>query len=203
MLISGDVSYFSADVIVNTVPMDLQLGRGSLSQALFQKAGPMLQKELNATRQEAEEEVGSIFMTSGCHLDCKAVLHVVAPDWDNGAGSSLQIMANIIKKCLTTVEQLSFSSITFPMIGTGNLGFPKAVFAELILSEVLKYSSSVWPKTLQEVHFLVHVHDDESRQAFLDEFTRWSSGNPNKDKIFIAGDSQGIFGTVTNPKCTT
>lgn len=51
----------------------------------------MLQKELNATRQETEEEVGSIFMTSGCNLNCKAVLHVVAPDWDNGAGSSWQV----------------------------------------------------------------------------------------------------------------
>lgn len=51
----------------------------------------MLQKELNATRQEAEEKVGSIFMTSGCNLDCKAVLHVVAPYWNNGAGSSQQV----------------------------------------------------------------------------------------------------------------
>ncbi|XP_032987613.1 protein mono-ADP-ribosyltransferase PARP15 isoform X4 [Rhinolophus ferrumequinum] len=203
MLISGDVSYFCADVIVNTVPKDLQLGRGSLSQALLRKAGPMLQKELNATRQETEEKVGSIFMTSGCNLDCKAVVHVVAPGWDNGAGSSSQIMANIIKKCLTTVEQQSFSSITFPMIGTGNLGFPKAVFADLMFSEVLKYSSSVWLKTLQKVHFLVHLDDDESHQAFLDKFTRWSSGNPNEDKILMATDFQGLFRTVTNPKCTT
>ncbi|XP_053519064.1 protein mono-ADP-ribosyltransferase PARP15 isoform X6 [Artibeus jamaicensis] len=90
MLISGDVSYFCADVIVNAVPTDLQLGGGSLSRALLQKAGPMLQKELNATREETEEEVGSIFMTSGCNLDCKAVLHVVAPDWDSGAGSPRQ-----------------------------------------------------------------------------------------------------------------
>lgn len=51
----------------------------------------MLQTELNATRQETEEKVGSIFMTSGCNLNCKAVLHVVAPDWDNGAGSSWQV----------------------------------------------------------------------------------------------------------------
>nr|XP_025845964.1 poly [ADP-ribose] polymerase 15 isoform X2 [Vulpes vulpes] len=70
--------------------MNLQLGGGPLSQALLQKAGPKLQKELYATRQGTEEEVGSIFMTSGCNLNCKAVLHVVAPHWDNGAGSSQQ-----------------------------------------------------------------------------------------------------------------
>ncbi|XP_046513925.1 protein mono-ADP-ribosyltransferase PARP15 [Equus quagga] len=87
VLIRGDVLCLTADVIVNTVPTDLQLGRGPLSQALLMKAGPMLQKELNATKQGAEEEVGSILMTSGCDLDCKAVLHVVAPGWDNGARS--------------------------------------------------------------------------------------------------------------------
>lgn len=202
MLIIGDVSYVCADIIVNTVPKDLQLGRGPLSQALLQKAGPMLQKELNFTRQETKEKVGSIFMTSGCNLDCKAVLHVVAPHWDNGAGSSSQIMANIIKKCLTTADQQSFSSITFPMIGTGRLGFPKAVFADLILSEVFKYSSTVWLKTLQKIHFLVHLVDDDGRQAFLDKFTRWSSGNPNEDKILTARDYQGLFRTVINPNCT-
>ncbi|XP_032123598.1 protein mono-ADP-ribosyltransferase PARP15 isoform X3 [Sapajus apella] len=124
-LISGDVLYIWADVIVNTVPMNLQLGGGSLSWAILHKAGPMLQKELDATRQEAEEKVGSIFMTSGCNLDCKAVLHVVAPGWDNGAGTS-------------------------------------------------------W-------------------QAFLDEFTKWSRRNPNKARIPMAGDTQGTFGTVSNP----
>lgn len=164
VLISGDVLYIHADVIVNTVPMDLQLGGGPLSQAILEKGGPMLQKELNATKQETEEEVGSIFMTSGCNLDCKAVIHVVAPEWDNRAGSSLQIMANIIKKCLTTTEELSFSSITFPMIGTGNLGFPKAVFTELIFSEVFKFSTFAWQKTLQKVHFLVHPDDNEGHQ---------------------------------------
>uniref|UniRef100_A0ABI7Z5M9 Poly [ADP-ribose] polymerase n=1 Tax=Felis catus TaxID=9685 RepID=A0ABI7Z5M9_FELCA len=193
---------FKADVIVNTVPMNLQLGGGPLSQSLLQKAGPKLQEELYATRQGTEEKVGSVFMTSGCNLNCKAVLHVVAPGWDNGAGSSQQIMANIIKKCLTTMEELSFSSITFPMIGTGNLSFPKATFAELILSEVFKFSSSAWLKTLQEVHFLIHPGDNEIHQAFLDEFTKWSRGNPDKDRILMAGDGQGIVKTVSNPGFT-
>ncbi|XP_021548338.1 protein mono-ADP-ribosyltransferase PARP15 [Neomonachus schauinslandi] len=203
VLISGDVIYFQADVIVNTVPMNLQLGGGTLSQALLQKAGPKLQEELYATRQGTEEEVGSIFMTSGCNLSCQAVLHVVAPEWDNGAGSSQQIMANIIEKCLTAVEELSFSSITFPMIGTGNLRFPKAIFAELILSKVFNFSSSAWKKTLQKVHFLAYPGDDEIQQAFLHKFTEWVSGNPNKDRILMAGGSQGTFRPGSNPGFTT
>uniref|UniRef100_G1QGB5 Poly [ADP-ribose] polymerase n=1 Tax=Myotis lucifugus TaxID=59463 RepID=G1QGB5_MYOLU len=33
--------------------------------------------------------------------------------------------------------------------------------------------------------------------AFLDKFTRLSIGNPNKEKILMVGNTQGIFGTVT------
>uniref|UniRef100_A0A3Q2HN73 Poly [ADP-ribose] polymerase n=2 Tax=Equus caballus TaxID=9796 RepID=A0A3Q2HN73_HORSE len=112
-------------------------------------------------------------------------------------------MTNIIKKCLMNVEQLSFSSITFPMLGTGNLRFPKAIFAELMLSEVFKFSSSEWLKTLQEVQLLVHPDDEESQQIFLDEFTRRSNGNLNKDGILKAGDMQDIFGAVSNPEFGT
>lgn len=75
-----------------------------------------------------------------------------------------------------TVERLSFSSITFPMIGTGDPGFPKAVFAELILSEVSKFSTSAWLKTLQKVYFLVHLDDDESHKVWL----HISSGHSGK-----------------------
>ncbi|XP_063458619.1 protein mono-ADP-ribosyltransferase PARP15 isoform X4 [Pan paniscus] len=124
-LISGDVLYIWADVIVNSVPMNLQLGGGPLSRAFLQKAGPMLQKELDDRRRETEEKVGNIFMTSGCNLDCKAVLHAVAPYWNNGAETS-------------------------------------------------------W-------------------QAFLDEFTNWSRINPNKARIPMAGDTQGVVGTVSKP----
>lgn len=76
-------------------------------------------------------------------------------------------MANIIKKCLATVEELSFSSIVFPMIGTGNLRFPKAIFANLILSELFEFSSRSWRKALQKVYLLVHLGDDEIQQVWL------------------------------------
>uniref|UniRef100_A0A8D1F2M5 Poly [ADP-ribose] polymerase n=1 Tax=Sus scrofa TaxID=9823 RepID=A0A8D1F2M5_PIG len=203
LLVRADILHFSGDVIVNTVPRTLQLGGGPLSRVLLKKAGPNLQKELKAKTQKAEEKVGSIFVTSGYDLDYRAVIHVVAPGWDEGAGSSWQIMAKIIRKCLKTVEEQSFASITFPMIATGNLRFPKAIFAELILSEVCSFSSSAQLNSLQEVHFLVHPSDDESCQAFLDEFTKWLKRNPNKDRCLMVGDNQGIFGTVSNPAVST
>ncbi|XP_012908130.1 protein mono-ADP-ribosyltransferase PARP15 isoform X1 [Mustela putorius furo] len=199
VLMAGNVTNFQAHVIVNTVSQTLQLGNGPLSRAILQKAGPKLQEELYAVKQGAVEKIGSIFITSGCNLNCQAVFHVVAPTWDNAAGRSQQIMANIIKKCLATVEELSFSSIVFPMIGTGNLRFPKAIFANLILSELFEFSSRSWRKALQKVYLLVHLGDDEIQQAFLDEFTKGLYGNPNKDRILTTEGNQGAFSPISSP----
>uniref|UniRef100_UPI00063C39A3 poly [ADP-ribose] polymerase 15 isoform X2 n=1 Tax=Odobenus rosmarus divergens TaxID=9708 RepID=UPI00063C39A3 len=40
-------------------------------------------------------------------------------------------------------------------------------------------------------------------QAFLHKFTEWPSGNPNKDRILMAGGSQGTFRPGSNPLFTT
>lgn len=77
-----------------------------------------------------------------------------------------QIMENIIRECLEITESLSLNSIAFPAIGTGNLGFPKDVFAELITSEVFTFSRKTQPRTLQEVCFLLHPSDRENIQVW-------------------------------------
>lgn len=82
-----------------------------------------------------------------------------------GVLCAFQIMKEIIRDCLEITEKLSSRSIAFPAIGTGNLGFPKTEFAELLLSEVLTFSSKKQLKTLQEVQFLLHPSDHESIQV--------------------------------------
>lgn len=78
---------------------------------------------------------------------------------------AFQIMRDIIRKCLEITESLSLRSIAFPAIGTGNLGFPKTIFAELITSEVLTFSSKTQLAALQEVQFLLHPNDHENIQV--------------------------------------
>ncbi|KAK2091748.1 Protein mono-ADP-ribosyltransferase parp14 [Saguinus oedipus] len=217
LLVKEGVQNAKSDVVVNSVPSDLMLNMGPLSKALLEKAGPELQKELHTAGQGVAVNVGTVLQTTGCNLDCCYVLHVVAPDWGNGSTSSLkvgpgsefsrkldkmykdvlcafQIMQDIIRECLEITESLSLKSIAFPAIGTGNLGFPKTVFAELIISEVFKFSSKNQLKTLQEVRFLLHPSDQENIQilpAFSDEFARRANGNLISDKIPKAEDTQG------------
>ncbi|XP_013370583.1 PREDICTED: poly [ADP-ribose] polymerase 14 isoform X2 [Chinchilla lanigera] len=197
LLVKKGVQDATTHVVVNSIPSDLSLNQGPLCRALLEKAGPELQQELDKAGQGVTANVGTMLQTSGCNLQCDRVLHVVAPPWKND-NTAQKIMKNIIRDCLEITERLSFQSIAFPAIGTGNLGFPKTIFAELILSEVLTFSSKKQLKTLQEVHFLLHPSDHENIQAFSDEFARRTSGNVN-DQIPKAEDKQGFYGTISSP----
>ncbi|XP_036098481.1 protein mono-ADP-ribosyltransferase PARP14 [Molossus molossus] len=199
LLVKGDVQNVTTDVVVNSIPSDLGLDSGPLSQALLKKAGPNLQKELDIAGQKTTVDVGTILQTSGCNLQCQRVLHVVVPGWNNGNPSSHKIMEDIIRECLEITESLSLKSITFPAIGTGNLGFPKNVFADLIISEVFKFSCNNLPTALQDVCLLLHPSDQRNIQAFSDEFDRRANEHFVSDKIPKAENTQVLYGTVTNP----
>lgn len=62
-------------------------------------------------------------------------------------------------------ENLALKSITFPAIGTGNLGFPRSVVAKLLFDKVFEYSSKNGLSSLKEVHFLLHAKDTASIQV--------------------------------------
>ncbi|XP_006869486.1 PREDICTED: poly [ADP-ribose] polymerase 14 [Chrysochloris asiatica] len=199
-LLEGHVQDVRTKVIVNSIPLDLELGRGPLSKALLDKAGPKLQDELNISGQSMIVNVGSVLRTSGCNLHCQCVLHVVCPEWRNGSTTSIKIMKDIIKECLEVTEKLSLKSITFPAIGTGNLGFPKAIFAELIISEVFKFSSKNQLKALEDVYFVLHPSDDENIQVFSASFARRANGNLAIDKVPKADeDTQVFYGIISSP----
>ncbi|XP_023557992.1 poly [ADP-ribose] polymerase 14 [Octodon degus] len=198
LLVKKSVQDATTHVVVNSIPSDLALSNGPLCQALLEKAGPELQQELNIAGQGANVTVGTILQTSGCNLQCDHVLHVVAPSWRSNSAGAQKVMEGIIRDCLEMTETLSLQSIAFPAIGTGNLGFPKDVFAKLILSEVVKFSSKKQLKTLQEVHFLLHPSDHENIQAFSDEFARRTSGNVS-GQTPKAADKQVFYGTISSP----
>ncbi|XP_028919137.1 protein mono-ADP-ribosyltransferase PARP14 isoform X1 [Ornithorhynchus anatinus] len=171
VLESGRIEAAKTQVIVSGVAPDLRLGNGVLGSALLRAAGPELQVQLESY--EAREKVveGSVFPTVGGKLCCTTVLHVVIPQWDNGAGTAEQILKDVTKKCLDMTEGLCLQSVTFPAIGSGNLGYPPALVARTMVEEVDQFN---WLKqslgTLSEVRFVVFPENEESIQAFSSEF---------------------------------
>ncbi|CAM4533985.1 unnamed protein product [Lepidochelys kempii] len=201
----GGIEDATTDVIVNSVARDLQLDKGPLSKALLSKAGPMLQEQLCEEGLAKVASEGSVFKTEGCNLGCRFVLHAIVPGWKNGQESVQKLLRDIITECLQTAEQLSLKSITFPAIGTGNLGFPKPVVAKLMFDQVFKFSHKKNIQSLQDVHFLLYPDDTDNIQAFSDELQNRASGNITNVKMHKpvpenAQQGQAFFGPISTPK---
>ncbi|XP_070832442.1 poly(ADP-ribose) polymerase family member 14-related sequence 1 isoform X2 [Chaetodon trifascialis] len=169
-LMKGNIAHATTMVTVNTVFEDLALNRGAVSNAVLAAAGPKLQELVTA--QNASGNVGEIIVTDGCKLKSKHVFHAVAPYWDKGKGAAEKALSGIFKDCLGKAEDSGLTSISFPAIGTGNLGFPKDLVASLMLDEISAFSSKKQPKHLKKVVIILYSQDAQTIQVFSDELKK-------------------------------
>ncbi|NXM84284.1 PAR14 polymerase, partial [Oenanthe oenanthe] len=164
VLRTGNIKDATTSIVVVSVGRDLQLDKGPLGKDLLSKAGPMLQAGLQKEGGGRTAEEGSVLKTKGYNLDCNVVLHAVVPGWSQ-ENRPAKVLGDIITKCLEIAEEMSLKSITFPAIGTGNLGFPRSVVAKLFFDKVFEFSSENRVNSLEEVHFLLHTKDTANIQV--------------------------------------
>ncbi|ROL54816.1 Poly [ADP-ribose] polymerase 14 [Anabarilius grahami] len=203
ILSKGNIQDAHGDVIVNTISEDLDLSKGAVSNALLQTAGHQLQSEITRTARSNNLNYGEMVITDGYKLKCRKVFHVVSTVWK--PGSADMVLIQIIRDCLKKVDTWRMSSVVFPAIGTGNLGFPKDLVARIMLTEFQEFTST----NLQEVTVIVHPSDKESIQCFTSIFRNGIQGPTTKgpdrlamNKTNISGKSaqtSGLFGKVFSP----
>ncbi|NXP49794.1 PAR14 polymerase, partial [Heliornis fulica] len=168
MVKKGNIEDATTDAVVISVAKDLQLDTSPLSKALLSKAGQMLQMGLIEEGQGRTPEEGSVLKTKGYNLPCSVVLHAVISAWSQKHTSS-KVLGDIITKCLEIADELAFKSITFPAIGTGNLGYPRFLVAKLLFDKVFEFSGKNRVNSLKEVYFLLHPKDTANIQEFSNE----------------------------------
>uniref|UniRef100_A0A8C1WAV4 Poly [ADP-ribose] polymerase n=1 Tax=Cyprinus carpio TaxID=7962 RepID=A0A8C1WAV4_CYPCA len=203
ILSKGNIQDAHADVIVNTISEDLDLSKGAVSKALLQAAGHHLQSEINRAAHSDSVNYGDMVVTDGFKLKCSKVFHVVCPFWNGGQDSAEMVLNRVIRDCLRTAETQGMASISFPAIGTGNLGFPKDLVARIMLTEVQKCNF----RNLQEVTVIVHPSDKESIECFTSVFRRGTQGPVTKGahrhvmpKIFAkSAQNSELIGKVSSP----
>ncbi|XP_069472730.1 protein mono-ADP-ribosyltransferase PARP14-like isoform X2 [Ambystoma mexicanum] len=171
ILEKGNIQDAKTDVIVSSTAEDLDLGKGAVSKALLQKAGPELQQSIREAALPATFDIGSVLPTDGFHLNCQKIFHVNTPNWEPN-GSSVAIFKDLIKNCLKLTEEMHLKSITFPAIGTGNLGFPKPAVAESMFAQVIESSQKNNFQSLHEVHIMLHPSDTDNFTAFSCELEK-------------------------------
>ncbi|CAH1257722.1 PARP14 [Branchiostoma lanceolatum] len=190
----GGITAEQADVLVNTVGTDLVLSQGGVACAFLKAGGPQLQQLCSA---HGKAKPGDVVPTSSAGgLLCQQVYHAVISRWNNTDTP----LRTIIQSCLTMAHNSGFTSIAFPALGTGNLGYPRNFAASAMFDEVVNFSRAN-PRTSLK-HFSIVVYDQPTVQAFEAEL-RTRQGLPGTAGVpgATAGPSTtGFYSAVSSPQ---
>lgn len=166
LLVRGDITERSVDVIVNPANSYLRHG-GGLAAAIIRKGGKIIQEESDKI---GEVPVGNAVITGSGNLPCKAVIHAVGPKY--GEGTEDQKLRSALKNALKLAEINGFKSIAIPAISSGIFGFPKDRCAKTLVDELMSFIKNSIPKSrpssLQTIEFC--ILDEETLQHFVIEF---------------------------------
>ncbi|KAK2906309.1 protein mono-ADP-ribosyltransferase PARP9 [Channa argus] len=162
ILKKGKIEEQQTDVIVNTTSAELNLQSGKISNALLKKAGPGIQNELRSVSSS-----GYVITTKPYNLHCKEVYHTLCIE--NGKQSAQTVLYHSVLDCLRRAAMRQHSSIAFPAIGTGGLGFSKKEVAKIMSEAVAEFAKE--PRITMSVYFVIFPSDDDTFKAFEQHMT--------------------------------
>ena len=150
-IVRNDITNMRVDAIVNTANPRPVIGLG-VDSAIHEKAGP----QLLAARQEIGHiDMGCAAITPAFQLAAKYVIHTVGPVWDGGSYGEEDLLRNCYDNSLRLAVEHGCQSIAFPLISTGNYGFPKdkalqiaiSAFSEFLLEHEMQIYLVVFDQT--------------------------------------------------------
>ena len=123
----------NTEAIVNTAGETPEIGTGC-ELAIYKAAG---YDELHKIREEKGFiEEGEVFITSGLNLKAKFIIHAVSPYYIDGSFGEVEKLRSCYRKSLNIAKENDVKSIAFPLISTGNYGFPKAYGLRIAMDEI-------------------------------------------------------------------
>ncbi|MBQ0065728.1 MAG: macro domain-containing protein [Firmicutes bacterium] len=153
-IIRNDITKLDVEAIV--CPSNSRLLEGSgTSYRIYKAAG---EKLLNEACKKIEKcEMTKAVMTSGFNLS-KYIIHVVGPVYDIGSAKEEEMLAKTYENALKLAYKNHIHSIAFPLLSSGNYGFPKELSLQIgfdaITKFLLKHEIDVW----------IVVYDQESTE---------------------------------------
>ena len=150
-IVRNDIVNMSVDAIVNTANPKPQIGYG-VDAGIHQKAGPGL---LEARKKIGDIRVGDAAITPAFDLPAKYVIHTVGPVWQDGRHNEEKLLRSCYERSLKLAKRYRCQSIAFPLISTGNYGFPKP----LALQTAMKAISEFLRDNEMQVYLVVFSRD--------------------------------------------
>lgn len=131
-IVRNDITKMRVDAIVNTANPRPVIGSG-VDAAVHAKAGPML---LAARKLIGTMNTGEACVTPGFRLPCKHVIHTVGPVWEDGGHGEGYLLRQCYEHSLKLALRHRCTSVAFPLISSGNYGFPKKLALQIAVDTI-------------------------------------------------------------------
>ncbi|KAK6301841.1 hypothetical protein J4Q44_G00278940 [Coregonus suidteri] len=190
ILKKGYIERQETDAIVNTISSDLDLSSGEISRAILEKAGKGIQEEIL----KCFSNNGEVIETTGHNLLCTSVYHTICPyKHKHTSQASQKNLSDIISKCLGMAQNKQLSSISFPAIGTGMLGFNKQEVAQIMMDTAGKFAQQNNGMNM-DIYYVIYPADTETYRAFEDELKSLQGATQYSHSFNSASDQDGCAG---------
>lgn len=156
-ILRNDITKMSVDAIVNTANPKPIIGSGT-DEMIHAKAGPRL---LAARQRIGAIPCGGAAITPAFDLDARFVIHTVGPVWIDGQHGEEANLRRCYENSLELAKKHGCRSIAFPLISTGNYGFPK--------DRALQIAISVFSEFLMEQEINIYLVVFDRRSYMLSE----------------------------------
>ena len=135
-IVRNDITQMQVDVIVNTANEAPVYSTG-VDYAIYQAAGA---EELLAEREKIGwMHEGDVAITPGFKLPAKYIIHAVSPCYYGGNFGEEERLRGCYSKSLQLALENGCKSIAFPLISTGNFGYPKEEGMAIAVDEISKF----------------------------------------------------------------
>lgn len=151
-IVRNDITNMQVDAIVNAASRRPQVNPG-VDLAIHKKAGPEL---LAARKRIGDIAVGDAAITPAFGLDARYVIHAPSPTWHDGTHGEAAALLQTYQRCLQLAAENHCESIAFPLLGSGNHGFPKQKAIQIAVSAFSEFLME------REMHIYLVVFGKES-----------------------------------------
>ncbi|XP_055874107.1 protein mono-ADP-ribosyltransferase PARP14-like [Biomphalaria glabrata] len=197
-VMQGEINKQRTDVIVITVDKSLDLTKGKISHTILKEAGDEIQDELKQNYNDGLK-ANQFAKTSGGNLPCQHIFFACLSRYRQDSESYLE---KLVGKMLQEADNLKAKSISIPALGTGKLGYPADVVANVMKEAISKFSKR--KTSVQSIKFVVYPADRDVFQSFssvlpsVDKSSRHDDSNDRKyDRKEKRTTGEVKFGNIT------
>ena len=168
-IVRNDITKMAVDAIVNTANPRPIIGMGTDSM-IHEAAGRGL---LIARQAIGFIDAGSAEITPAFALNAKYVIHTVGPVWNGGGYGEEATLRNCYNNSLKLAVANNCKSIAFPLISTGNYGFPKDKALQIAISAfstfLLEHEMQIYLVVFDRTSFKLSEKLFQSVASYIDE----------------------------------